>query len=73
MQTLGLAAATAVRQQLFLVGGIKGNMSRRPITSTYRLQLRGPKADPNGRAFTFADAAEQVGYLADLGISHLYL
>ncbi|MDU4705074.1 MAG: alpha-amylase family glycosyl hydrolase, partial [Corynebacterium sp.] len=48
-------------------------MSRRPITSTYRLQLRGPKADPNGRAFTFADAAEQVGYLADLGISHLYL
>ncbi|MDO4609155.1 malto-oligosyltrehalose synthase [Corynebacterium sp.] len=48
-------------------------MERRPITSTYRLQLRGPKADPQGRAFTFADAAEQVPYLAKLGISHLYL
>lgn len=48
-------------------------MSRSPITSTYRLQLRGPKADPDGRAFTFADAAEQVPYLASLGISHLYL
>ncbi|GAB3581969.1 malto-oligosyltrehalose synthase [Calidifontibacter terrae] len=33
--------------------------------STYRLQLH---AD-----FTFADAAAQVGYLADLGASHLYL
>ena len=48
-------------------------MNRLPITSTYRLQLRGPKADEGGRAFTFADAAEQVPYLADLGISHLYL
>lgn len=48
-------------------------MSRLPITSTYRLQLRGPKADEEGRAFTFADAAEQVPYLAELGISHLYL
>lgn len=48
-------------------------MNRRPITSTYRLQLRGPQADDQGRAFTFADAAEQVPYLADLGISHLYL
>ena len=46
---------------------------RRTITSTYRLQLRGPKADPEGRAFTFADAAQQVPYLAELGISHLYL
>nr|WP_120492233.1 malto-oligosyltrehalose synthase [Corynebacterium lactis] len=48
-------------------------MTRRPITSTYRLQLRGPKADTNGRAFTFEDAAEQVPYLANLGVSHLYL
>lgn len=48
-------------------------MSRRPITSTYRLQLRGPQADGQGRAFTFADAAKQVPYLADLGVSHLYL
>lgn len=48
-------------------------MSRTTITSTYRLQLRGPKADPSGRAFTFADAAQQVPYLAELGISHLFL
>ncbi|MBV7296193.1 malto-oligosyltrehalose synthase [Corynebacterium sp. TAE3-ERU12] len=48
-------------------------MDLRPITSTYRLQLRGPKADEQGRAFTFADAAELVPYLAKLGISHLYL
>jgi (1->4)-alpha-D-glucan 1-alpha-D-glucosylmutase len=34
-------------------------------TSTYRLQLH---AD-----FGFAAAAAQVPYLADLGISHLYL
>lgn len=48
-------------------------MDRRPITSTYRLQLRGPRADAAGRAFTFADAEAQVPYLADLGVSHLYL
>lgn len=46
---------------------------RRPITSTYRLQLRGPGADPDGREFGFAQAAELVPYLADLGVSHLYL
>ncbi len=34
-------------------------------TSTYRLQLR--------REFGFADAAEQVDYLHDLGASHVYL
>ena len=45
----------------------------RPITSTYRLQLRGPKADPAGRGFGFADAAQQVPYLKSLGMSHLYL
>jgi len=33
--------------------------------STYRLQLN--------PAFTFDDAAEVVGYLADLGVSHVYL
>ncbi len=48
-------------------------MVSRPITATYRLQLRGPKADPQGRAFTFDDARQQVPYLANLGISHLYL
>lgn len=46
---------------------------RRPITSTYRLQLRGPNADPSGRKFGFAEAAEQVPYLKDLGVSHIYL
>ncbi|MGP6172843.1 malto-oligosyltrehalose synthase [Corynebacterium sp. A21] len=50
-------------------------MSPRPITATYRLQLRGPKSDPDGsgRAFTFAEAAEVTPYLAELGVSHLYL
>ncbi|CAM3153915.1 malto-oligosyltrehalose synthase [Corynebacterium gottingense] len=46
---------------------------RRPITSTYRLQLRGPGADPAGRAFGFAEAQAQIPYLRDLGVSHLYL
>lgn len=27
----------------------------------------------SGQAFTFADALEQVDYLHDLGVSHLYL
>ncbi|MGS1092310.1 malto-oligosyltrehalose synthase [Corynebacterium sanguinis] len=46
---------------------------RRPITSTYRLQLRGPHADPTGRRYGFAEAAEQIPYLRSLGVSHLYL
>ena len=46
---------------------------RQPITSTYRLQLRGPGADPSGRAFGFAEAAELIPYLRTLGVSHLYL
>lgn len=40
------------------------------IISTYRLQMRGPAS---GEAFTFADAENLVDYLAELGISHLYL
>jgi (1->4)-alpha-D-glucan 1-alpha-D-glucosylmutase len=40
------------------------------VLSTYRLQLRGPDS---GQAFTLADAATLVDYLADLGVSHLYL
>ncbi|MBN9643628.1 malto-oligosyltrehalose synthase [Corynebacterium mendelii] len=48
-------------------------MTSQPITATYRLQLRGPKADPTGRSFTFADAQAIVPYLAQLGVSHLYL
>lgn len=37
----------------------------RPVTATYRLQLHA--------GFTFTDAAQIVPYLADLGVSHLYL
>jgi (1->4)-alpha-D-glucan 1-alpha-D-glucosylmutase len=44
--------------------------SQRRLTSTYRLQMRGPES---GQAFTFADALEQLDYLDDLGVSHLYL
>jgi (1->4)-alpha-D-glucan 1-alpha-D-glucosylmutase len=40
-------------------------IDQRPVTSTYRLQLHA--------GFTFADAAAIVPYLADLGVSHLYL
>src|SRR3954471_23457866 len=36
----------------------------RPLTATYRLQLR--------REFGFRDAAAIVPYLADLGVSHVY-
>ena len=39
-------------------------MARRPVTATYRLQLR--------PSFTFDDAAAVAPYLADLGISHVY-
>lgn len=37
----------------------------RPVGATYRLQL--------GPSFTFGDAARRVPYLADLGVTHLYL
>lgn len=37
-----------------------------PVLSTYRLQLRGDQ-------FRFAEAGKLVDYLADLGVSHLYL
>jgi (1->4)-alpha-D-glucan 1-alpha-D-glucosylmutase len=40
------------------------------VISTYRLQMRGPAS---GEAFTFTDAENLVDYLADLGVSHLYL
>ncbi len=40
------------------------------VVSTYRLQMRGPAS---GQAFTFDDAENLVDYLADLGVSHLYL
>jgi (1->4)-alpha-D-glucan 1-alpha-D-glucosylmutase len=35
------------------------------VTATYRLQLHA--------GFTFADAEQAVPYLADLGVTHLYL
>lgn len=41
-----------------------------PVLSTYRLQLRGPST---GDPFTFADAETLLDYLAELGVSHLYL
>jgi (1->4)-alpha-D-glucan 1-alpha-D-glucosylmutase len=40
--------------------------STQPVLSTYRLQMRGD-------CFTFADAEELLPYLAELGVSHLYL
>ncbi|UQX09790.1 malto-oligosyltrehalose synthase [Candidatus Mycobacterium methanotrophicum] len=41
-----------------------------PVLSTYRLQLRGASS---GFGFTFADAENLLDYLAELGVSHLYL
>lgn len=49
------------------------SMVSTPITATYRIQLRGPKADPDGRAFDFYDAIKVLDYLKDLGVSHLFL
>jgi (1->4)-alpha-D-glucan 1-alpha-D-glucosylmutase len=37
-----------------------------PVLSTYRLQMRGD-------CFTFDDAVEELDYLDNLGVSHLYL
>ena len=45
----------------------------RPISATYRLQLRGPQADESGRSFGFAEAKAILPYLKKLGVSHLYL
>lgn len=42
-------------------------------SSTYRLQLRTPSSDPDGRGFTLADAEELLPYLADLGVGAVYL
>ena len=38
--------------------------------STYRFQMRG---QASGQAFTFADAVDLVDYVAELGVSHVYL
>ncbi len=45
-------------------------MTAMTLHSTYRLQMRGPAS---GQAFTFADALDQLDYLQDLGVSHVYL
>ena len=45
--------------------------SMKAPSSTYRLQLHGP--GPDVAAFTLADAQEQLGYLTELGVSHVYL
>ncbi|OBB59686.1 malto-oligosyltrehalose synthase [Mycobacterium sp. 852013-51886_SCH5428379] len=41
-----------------------------PVLSTYRLQIRGAES---GQAFTLSDAEDLLDYLADLGVSHVYL
>lgn len=43
------------------------------LASTYRLQMRTPASDPDGRGFTLADACELVPYLAELGVGSVYL
>lgn len=42
-----------------------------PVLSTYRVQLRGAGGDHP--PFTFADAEKLLDYLAELGVTHLYL
>ena len=42
-------------------------------SSTYRIQLRTPASDPDGRGFTLADARNLLPYLADLGVGAVYL
>src|SRR5690625_2188971 len=49
--------------------------SVRPVTATYRLQLRGPPEGTSADdvpAFGFAEATALVDYLAALGVSHVY-
>ncbi|HHX85320.1 MAG TPA: malto-oligosyltrehalose synthase [Actinomycetales bacterium] len=43
------------------------------LSSTYRVQLRTPESDPDGKGFTLADVEELVPYLADLGVGSVYL
>ncbi|WP_414646716.1 malto-oligosyltrehalose synthase [Dietzia sp. UBA5065] len=43
------------------------------LSSTYRVQLRTPASDPDGRGFTLAHVEELVPYLADLGVGSVYL
>ncbi|MET3859695.1 (1-_4)-alpha-D-glucan 1-alpha-D-glucosylmutase [Dietzia sp. 2505] len=43
------------------------------LASTYRIQLRTPASDPDGRGFVLADVEDLVPYLADLGVGSVYL
>ncbi|MFN3601329.1 MAG: malto-oligosyltrehalose synthase [Dietzia sp.] len=43
------------------------------LASTYRVQLRTPASDPDGRGFVLADVEDLVPYLADLGVGSVYL
>ncbi|EYT58019.1 malto-oligosyltrehalose synthase [Dietzia sp. UCD-THP] len=43
------------------------------LASTYRVQLRTPASDPEGRGFVLADVEDLVPYLADLGVGSVYL
>ncbi|MDO8395569.1 MAG: malto-oligosyltrehalose synthase [Dietzia sp.] len=43
------------------------------LASTYRIQLRTPASDPDGRGFVLADVEALVPYLADLGVGSVYL
>lgn len=43
------------------------------LSSTYRVQLRTPASDPDGRGFTLAHVEELLPYLADLGVGSVYL
>lgn len=43
------------------------------LSSTYRVQLRTPASDPDGRGFTLDDVRDLLPYLADLGVGSVYL
>lgn len=43
------------------------------LASTYRVQLRTPASDPDGRGFVLADVEALIPYLADLGVGSVYL
>ena len=55
-------------------GAAVGPLSRgAALASTYRVQLRTPASDPDGRGFVLADVEALVPYLADLGVGSVYL
>ena len=48
-------------------------VSPRVPSSTYRFQLRTASSDPEGRSVTFADVADAVPMLVELGVGAVYL